>query len=74
MSKVVPQAGLNPLSSRTEIVPAIVAVPTLLTSHAGVDEQIDELEIHHLASLEGDVHFALLSDWADADSAVGDSE
>ena len=52
----------------------IVAVPTLLTSQAGVEEQIDELEIHHLASLEGDVHFALLSDWADADSEKTDGD
>ncbi len=44
----------------------LVAVPTLLTSLAGVEEQIERLEIHHLASPEGDLHFALLSDWTDA--------
>ena len=44
----------------------IVAVPTLLTTTAAVAEQIERLEIHHLASPEGDLHFALLSDWIDA--------
>ena len=52
----------------------LVAVPILLTSRVSVEEQIDELEIHHLASLEGDVHFALLSDWADADSEHVDGD
>ena len=44
----------------------LVAVPTLLTTRGGVDEQIERLEIHYLASPEGDLHFALLSDWTDA--------
>src|SRR5439155_5984975 len=52
----------------------LVAVPILLTSRESVEEQIDELEIHHLASLEGDVHFALLSDWADAASEHVDGD
>jgi len=52
----------------------IVAVPTLLTSRENVEEQIDALEVHHLSSLEGDVHFALLSDWADADNEHVDSD
>jgi cyclic beta-1,2-glucan synthetase len=44
----------------------IVAVPTLLTSDAAIEAQIESLEIHHLANPEGDVYFALLSDWVDA--------
>jgi cyclic beta-1,2-glucan synthetase len=46
----------------------LVAAPTLLASRASVEEQIERLEIHHLASPEGELHFALLSDWTDADS------
>ncbi len=46
----------------------LVAVPTLLTTVEAVEEQIERLEIHHLASPEGDLHFALLSDWTDAAS------
>ena len=44
----------------------VVAVPTLLTTVAAIEEQIERLEVHHLASPEGDLHFALLSDWLDA--------
>ena len=46
----------------------LVAVPTLLTTPAAIEEQIERLEIHHLASPEGDLHFALLSDWLDAET------
>jgi cyclic beta-1,2-glucan synthetase len=44
----------------------IVAVPTLLTAVDAIDRQIERLEVHHLASPEGELHFALLSDWLDA--------
>jgi cyclic beta-1,2-glucan synthetase len=44
----------------------VVGVPTLLTTVASIEEQIEALEVHHLASPEGDLHFALLSDWRDA--------
>ncbi len=40
----------------------------LLTTPEAVEEQIERLEIHHLASADGDLHFALLSDWVDADT------
>ncbi len=54
----------------------LVAVPTFLTTAKDIDEQIGRLEIHYLASPEGDVHFALLSDWVDAETehAEGDEE
>ena len=53
----------------------LVAVPTLLTTREAVKEQIERLEIHHLASLEGDLHFALVSDWTDSETehAEGDA-
>ena len=44
----------------------LIAVPTLLTTAAAIEEQIERLEVHHLASPEGELHFALLSDWLDA--------
>ena len=63
-------AALLPAMDLVDGVPAdlrtIVAVPTLLTSPAGIEELIERLEIHHLASPEGDLHFALLTDWTDA--------
>src|SRR5665647_1499944 len=46
----------------------LIAVPTMLTTRAAIEEQVERLEIHHLASPEGDLHFALLSDWTDGDS------
>src|SRR5438552_3856033 len=65
--KLLPSLALRdgvPSELRTMIV-----VPTLLTSQAAVAEQIEILEIHHLASPDGDLTFALLSDWPDADAA-----
>ena len=47
---------------------SLVAVPMMLTTPEAVEAQIERLEIHHLASPEGDLHFALLSDWIDAAS------
>ena len=44
----------------------IVAVPAMLTTQEATEEQIERLEIHYLASPEGALHFALLSDWRDA--------
>jgi len=54
----------------------LVAVPIMLTTLAAVDEQVEQLEIHYLASIEGEVYFALLSDWLDATSEhqAGDRE
>ena len=44
----------------------LVAVPTLLTTRAAIEEQIERLEVHYLANPAGEIHFALLSDWTDA--------
>ena len=52
----------------------LVAVPTLLTSLKDIEEQIERLEIHYLASPGGDLHFALLSDWRDAPSEHVDGD
>ena len=52
----------------------LVAVPTLLTTLEGVEELIERLEIHHLASPEGDLHFALVSDWTDAANEHADGD
>ena len=54
----------------------VVAVPMLLTSAAEIEECIRTLEVHYLATQDGDIRFALLSDWLDSDSeeAPGDHE
>src|SRR5271154_224844 len=54
------------IKSIPENLRTIVVVPTLLTSVADVSEQIERLEIHYLANSDGDLRFALLTDWVDA--------
>ena len=44
----------------------LVVVPMLLTSEADVESLVSGLEVHYLGNREGDVRFALLSDWLDA--------
>ncbi len=44
----------------------LVVVPTLLASEADVEAQVGGLEVHYLANRDGDLRFALLSDWLDA--------
>lgn len=52
----------------------LVAVPTLLTSLTDVQEQVEQLEIHYLASPQGALHFALLSDWRDSATEHADGD
>ncbi len=54
----------------------MVVMPTLLTTPAYVEEHIERLEVHYLASPDGELRFALLSDWCDSptENAAGDDE
>ena len=54
----------------------LVVVPMLLTSEADVEAQVSGLEVHYLGNRDGDVRFALLSDWLDAptEQVPGDDE
>nr|WP_198374723.1 glucoamylase family protein [Roseomonas rubea] len=52
----------------------LIAVPMLLTSPEAIQEQVERLEVHHLASSDGELHFALLSDWRDAPSERMDGD
>ncbi|MHB1676880.1 MAG: GH36-type glycosyl hydrolase domain-containing protein [Sulfuriferula sp.] len=54
-----------PDSART-----FVVVPTLLGDEDDIREQVSSLEIHYLSNPDGEVYFALVSDWHDADSAI----
>jgi len=72
--RVMPRLELRdgvPSTSRT-----MVVVPSLLTDLAEVDELIERLEVHYLANPDGDLHFALLSNWTDArtETEPGDAE
>jgi cyclic beta-1,2-glucan synthetase len=56
-------AGGIPVSMRT-----FVVVPILLGSDESIAEQVHQLETRHLSSGAGEIYFALLTDWPDADS------
>ncbi len=60
-----------PASLRT-----MVAVPTVLTTQADVEEQIERLEVRYLASADGEITFALVSDWTDSptETTPGDED
>ena len=60
-----------PASART-----LVVVPSLIGSRDDVEETVRKLEVHHLANMTGEVHFALLSDWPDSavEQSTGDEE
>ncbi len=71
-------ATLLPGLALREGIPAdlrtLVVVPTLLTTAAEIEAQIETLEVHYLASSEGEVHFALLSDWTDSQAEKADGD
>ncbi len=46
----------------------MVVIPGMLTRRASADELTHRLELHHLANPERSAQFALLTDWADADT------
>lgn len=54
----------------------LVAVPVLLTDTEDLAVQIERLEVHHLASASGAVHYALVSDGPDAatETTASDAE
>lgn len=52
----------------------MVVVPTLLTTRADLEEQIERLEVRYLASSDGDICFALLSDWSDSPTETRESD
>jgi cyclic beta-1,2-glucan synthetase len=59
-----------------EYLRTMVVVPTLLTSQDATRQNVDHLEIHFLANPDGDLRFALLTDWTDSttETADGDDE
>ena len=44
-----------------------VVVPTIIGSRDDVEDAARNLEVHHLANMTGELHFAILSDWPDSD-------
>ena len=52
----------------------LVVIPGMLTSAASTLELVNRLQLHYLANPEPHAQFALLTDWADADSAHLDTD
>ncbi|MDB5105586.1 MAG: phosphorylase [Fibrobacteres bacterium] len=54
----------------------MVAIPAMLRGIGDVQELVERLEVHYLANPDGDIRFALLSDWSDApqEEMPGDRE
>jgi len=44
----------------------MIVIPTLLSSRAGIDHQLAQLELHYLGNPPGALSLALLTDWMDA--------
>ena len=59
--------GLELRKGVTPDLATIVVVPTLLTTAGEAEAQVGKLEVHHLANLDENFYFALLSDWKDSD-------
>lgn len=55
---------------------ALVVVPTMLATAAGIEHLLNGLEVRHLANRDACLHFALLTDFIDAPSETlpGDAE
>ncbi|WP_448132106.1 GH36-type glycosyl hydrolase domain-containing protein [Stutzerimonas chloritidismutans] len=66
--------GLDLTAGVPQSMRTLVAVPTLLTNEADLLEQIERIEVHHLAGAGGDLTFALLTDGLDADQETLDSD
>ena len=70
--RVLPRLGLvNGIPPEHRV---LVAVPAILDGAASVSPLIRRLLLHHLANPELCTQFALLSDWADADTARTDAD
>ena len=61
-----PLAGLRLTGGVPDDLRTLVAVPVLLANEDDLVAQIEQLEVHHLSSIGGAVHYALLSDGPDA--------
>nr|RDS94800.1 glycosyl transferase [Cereibacter sphaeroides f. sp. denitrificans] len=61
-----PLPGLDLAGGVPETLRTLVAVPVLLTGPQDLAEHLERLEVHHLSSVGGAVHYALVSDGPDA--------
>ena len=70
----IPLPGLDLAKGVPRQLRTLVAVPVLLHDTVEVLTQVERLEVHHLSSTGGAVHYALLSDVMDADSETTEQD
>jgi cyclic beta-1,2-glucan synthetase len=74
LSTIWVQPQLLPRMDFSKGIPAeyrsLVVVPTMLSSEAYIEELVESLEIRYLANRELNVHYGLLTDFTDADTAT----
>lgn len=71
MTKIMNATTLPGFALRDGVPPdlrTMVAIPMLLTSLDDVDDMVARLEVHFLSNADGDLYFALLTDWTDAET------
>jgi cyclic beta-1,2-glucan synthetase len=59
---------MNTAAGVTEAARTMVVIPTILSSIEGVEELVEKLEVQFLANEDDCIHFALLGDFADAET------
>ena len=59
-------AGLELVDGVPTELRTLIVVPVLLISAADIEERVRGLEVHYLATQNGDIRFALLTDWVDS--------
>ncbi|MGS1093236.1 GH36-type glycosyl hydrolase domain-containing protein [Aquamicrobium terrae] len=52
----------------------LVVVPSLIGSRDDVEENIRNIEVHHLANVSDELYFALLSDWPDSHAELDQAD
>ena len=52
----------------------MVAMPVILATRDDVDDAVHNLEVHYLSNADGEIHFALLSDWPDSNVERSDRD
>jgi len=67
-------ARLELLNGVPEDSKTVVVIPTMLTSEDGVSTLVDHLEVIAIANRDPRIHFAILSDFADADTEYVEGE
>ena len=62
--------GLELVDGVPDTARTLIVIPSLIADNASIDELLSRLEIHHLASHQENIFYALLSDWTDSAAEI----